>query len=143
MGPAKISQNYIFDIYYYRLCLIRYQNWIVLPYVSDQEYFKLIWLLCVNSIRDKLVSLKQNFFDCFPVICLSQVKTLSLAGGDTKSCLLVYFKILLYQSGTIICPFTVMLKHKCPICNALKIVGKLQLDGVAPLITNAPKCKVS
>ena len=26
---------------------------------------------------------------------------------------LVYYKLLLYQSGTIVCPFLVLLKHKC------------------------------
>ena len=69
-----------------RLCLIGYRNRIVLPYVSVQEDLKLIWLLSVNSITVKLVSSKKTFFDCFPVICLSQVKTSPLAGGDTKGC---------------------------------------------------------
>ena len=52
-------------------------------------------LLSVNSITVKLVSSKQISFDCFPVICLSQVKTSPLAGGDTTKGCLHRFKLVL------------------------------------------------
>ena len=37
---------------------------------------------------------------------------------------------MLYQSGTIICPFSVMLKHKCSPLSVLGIIQSLSYEAV-------------
>ena len=56
-----------------------------------------------------------------------------LLGNIVLRYFLVYFNILLYQTGTIICPFSVMFKNKLFATSLVPEIDLLKQDCLLPL----------